>query len=182
AELAEGARRARADGRHVGIDAVGEAEIVRPRHAPALHRPGERAAIVHAVGGQRVLIALVGPGAHLEHQRGVGYRAGHRPRVREAPRAAGRVYRHAAQRRLEADDAPAGGRDADRAAAVGADVQRAHAGGGGRRGAAAGTAWRAIEIPRIARDAVEEIVGGPDPAKRRRVRLAEHDAAGRLHA
>ena len=50
------------------------------------------------------------------------------------------------------------------------------------RGAAARPARRALEVPRIARDAEEQVVRGADPAHGRRVRLAEHDAAGGLQA
>ena len=55
-------------------------------------------------------------------------------------------------------------------------------GRGRRRGAAAGAARGAIEVPGIARDPVEEVVRGADPAEGRRVRLAQHDGAGRFHA
>ena len=128
-------------------------------------RSAERAPIIHAVGRQRVLIALVGPGARLQHQRGVGHRARHRPRVREAPGAAGRVDRHASERGLEADDARAGRGNPDRAAAVGADVERAEPGGGRRRGAAARAARASGRDSRIARDPEEEVVRGADPAE-----------------
>jgi len=38
------------------------------------------------------------------------------------------------------------------------------------------------EAPGISRDAKEEIVGHADPTERRRIGLAQHDAAGRLEA
>ena len=44
AELAERARRPRAHRRHLGIDGVGEAEVVGPRHAQSLERAAQRLA------------------------------------------------------------------------------------------------------------------------------------------
>ena len=115
AELAEAARRARAGRGHLGIDHAREAEVGAPRDAQALDPAPERGDVVDLLRGQRVLVARVGAGARVHHQRGVGHGARHRPDVRDAPRRAERHHRDAAERGLVAEDPGERRGDPDRA-------------------------------------------------------------------
>ena len=101
-------------------------------HRPVRARPGRP-------------VAPVRTGQHVEQQRAVRDRPGHRADVRERAERARREERHPPVRRLDAEDPGERRRDADRAAAVGAERERAHAGGHRRRGAAAGAARRSCE-------------------------------------
>ncbi len=81
-------------------------------------------------------------------------------------------------RRLQPDEPAEAGRDADRAAAVAAGGQREDAAGDGRRRAARRAARRAVELPRVARRAVEHGAGDVDAAELGGRRLAgEHGPA-----
>ena len=117
----------------------------------------------------------------------VVHRSRHRPDdagEREGT-AAGREVsggRHAARRRLEAADAAEVRRHANRSAAVAADAAGRQARGDGRRFAAARSARRAIERPRVVRPAVERVVGLPRHELLGNVRHAEHDGARGLEA
>ena len=164
------------------VDGLVPAEVVRVPHAKPLDRAAQRLGPLDALGWQRVRIALVGPGAHGEHQRGVGHRAGHRADVRQIPGSTRRIGRDAPPRGLEPEDAGKRGRDADRATAVGADVEWPEASRGRSRGPTARAAGGTVQRPGIACRAEEQIVRDTHPAERRRVGLAEHDAAGRLEA
>jgi uncharacterized membrane protein YfcA len=73
-------------------------------------------------------------------------------------------------------------RTAHRARSVGPQCQRTEARGDRRRAAAARAARRALEIPRIARDAEGRAVGQALDAEFRRRRLADHDGARRAQA
>ena len=78
-----------------------------------------------AVGGDRVAVAIVGPGDRVEHQGRVAHRARHRPRVRDRlPAAEARELRHPPERRLEPVDPAERRGDPDGAAAVGAHGER----------------------------------------------------------
>ena len=181
-QLSEGHGGLGGDGADLGVHRVGEAKVVAVGDAQSLHAPAERLQVIDARGGERVLVALVGSGAHIHHERRVGHGPRHGADVREAPRAARRVGRDAPVGGLQAEDPRAGGGDADRAAAVGPDVKRAQSRRRGRGRAAGRASRRPLEVPGIARRPEEEVVGRADPAEGRRVRLAEHDRAGALHA
>ena len=117
---------------------------------------------------------------HVERERGVAHRAGEHAVDAEAlERGQLGPERDAEAGRLEADDAAAGGRDADRAAGVVAVRHRDHAGRDGGGAAAGGAAGDQLRVPRVARRAVALGLGdGPHPPLGR-VRLADHDRAGR---
>ena len=122
--------------------------LCRPR--AFLHTARERFRVIGAVCRQRVLVTLVGTGHDVHHERGVRHRACHGPDVREAPRRAVGMGRHAAVRGLEAEDAGARRGNPDRAPAVGADVQRGQTGGGRCGRSAARAARRAVDVPGVA--------------------------------
>ena len=87
-------------------------------------------------------------------------------------------HRHSPERRLQPDQAAEAGRDADRAAAVAARRQRDDAAGDRRRRTAGRAARRAVELPRVARHAVQHGAGDVDAAELGRRGLAgEHGAA-----
>ena len=77
--------------------------------------------------------------------------ARHRPDMRQRALRRGRLERHAALRRLQAEQAGEGAGDAHRARAVGADGEVAHADRLGRHAAARRAARRAADLPRIVR-------------------------------
>jgi hypothetical protein len=114
---------------------------------------------------------------HREHQGGVADRAGQRSVVGEHAERRGRIGRHAPEARLDAEHAGEGGRDADRARSVGAEVELAEVEQRRRRGPAGRAAGGAVELPRIAGDAGERAVTGPDPAELGQGGLAENDRA-----
>jgi hypothetical protein len=87
-----------------------------------------------------------------------------------------------AQGRLQPDEAAARRRAAHRSGAVGAECQRAQPGGDRRCATAARAARRALEVPRIARDAEGGSVGQALHAEFRRRRLADDDRARRAQA
>ena len=84
-----------------------------------------------------------------------------------------RIDRHAAEGRLQADDAAKRGRNADRAAGIGADRERTDAGRHGGGAAAAAAAGGAFDVPRVAGDPAERRVGDRLPAEFGRRGLAE---------
>src|SRR6202043_2608943 len=79
--------------------------------------------------------------------------------------------------RLDAEHAGEGGRDANRARPVGAEVEMAEIEQRRGRGPAGGAAGGAVELPRIAGEAGERAVTGPDPAELGQGGLAENDRA-----
>ena len=87
------------------------------------------------------------------------------------------VVGHDAERRLQPDQSRARRRPAHRARAVSAQRQGAEARGHGRCTAAARAARRALEVPRIARDAERRAIGQALHAELRRGRLGEDDRA-----
>src|SRR5882672_313745 len=182
AELAEAARGLRGGGAHLRVDRRRDAERLAPRHAKSLEASLERLHVVDARRRERILVAIVGHRAGVHHQRGVLHGSRHRPVMGETPRRARRVDGNPPPGGLEAEDAAPGGGLADRSAAVGAEGQGRQTRRDGGARAAGGAAGRVAEAPRVAGRAEEEVVGHADPAERRRVRLAEHDRAGRLHA
>ena len=155
------------------------AEIRRPGDAeprdPSVARRQVRAAVLR---GQRVPVAVVGSGHHVQHER----RITHRPRhgsgdAHAVPAAEGRMLRHAAMGRLEPVDPAERGRDADGAAAVGAHRERPEPRPHRGARAAARAARRQLRIPRIARDTEERVVGHALVAELGRVGLADEDGA-----
>jgi hypothetical protein len=92
------------------------------------------------------------------------------------------VRGHRAQSRLQADQPAARGRAADRTCAVGAERHGAEPGRHGRRATAARAAWRAREVPGIARDAEGRPVGQALHAELRGRRLGDDDGARRTQA
>ena len=124
-------------------------------------------------GGSAAQSRASGSAMHVEQQRDVGDGARHRPAVRDGPERARRPRRDAAEGRLDARQAAEAARDPDRAAAVGAQRQRDHAGRQRGRAPAARAAGRALEVPRVARDALQRAVGDALPAELGRRRLAE---------
>src|SRR2546426_391355 len=72
-----------------------------------------------------------------------------------------------------------GGREADAATAITCRSGRDEASGDGRRGATGGAGGRALEVPRVAGNAVEFGGGVGDEAELRGCGLAHEDSAGR---
>lgn len=150
-----------------------------------------------ALAGDRMLAAVLGPGERraadrvgpgivvmAARHRGeasaeIGRMARHHAEIGElAELVGGGLMRHAAERRLEAVDAAAGGRDAARAGAVGRHRDGTEAERHGDSGAAARSARRMMLVPRVARDAVQAAVGQDLVAELRRRRLGEQDSIG----
>ena len=100
--------------------------------------------------GQRAAVARVRARHRVRHQRRVGDGAGERAGVLPGLGVRGRLQRHAAVRRLVADDAGERGGHADRPADVGAGGERRGARGERRRGAAGGAADALGEVPGVA--------------------------------
>ena len=167
------------DGTDLGVHRVGPAEVVAVGDAQPLHAPAERLHVIDAGGGERVLVALVGARADVHHQRCVRDRPRHGTDVGEAPRRAEGIDGDEAEGRLQPEDAGARRGDPDGAAAVGADRQRSQPGRDRRARPTARAARRAVEVPRVARDAEQQVVGGADPAEGGRVGLAELDGPRR---
>src|SRR5215468_6148297 len=94
---------------------------------------------------------------------------------------ASRLHGNATEGGLVAHDPREGGGYPNGAAAVGADGQRPEPSRHRRTSAAARSTGRAIQVPGVARDAEEQVVGGADPAESGRVGLAELDGACREH-
>ena len=124
-----------------------------------------------------------GPAATLSASARVEHRARqHTLADHVGERRVGRVLGDAAVARLEADKAGMGRGDADRATAVIAVVERIDPGRRQRRGAARRTAGRMLQVPRIARGALQGRIGQGLPAELRRRRLANEDEPGSLEA
>ena len=117
--------------RDLGIDA-GVAEIGAVGDALAFDALVQPQRDRRRPGFQRGVVERVRPGHHLQHQRAVGDRAGHRAVMRGHIAGAHRIGRHAAEARLQSEHAAEMRRHADRAGAVAALVQRAEPGRGGR--------------------------------------------------
>ena len=177
AEIAEGLRGLFRRGLDLRIELLHVAEPRAPRDAQTAHAAVDADAIVGRGRVPRGHVAHVGAADHGEHQRGVGDRARQRPDMGQDAERRGRVGGDAAEARLDAEHAGEGGRNADRAGAVGADMQvpEIEQRGGGR--AAGGAAGRAVELPRVARDAGERRVAHADPAELGQRGLAEDDGA-----
>ena len=97
------------------------------------------------------------------------------------PDVAGRAHRDAAARRLEADDAAAGGGHPDRAGAVAGVGDRHQARGDGSGSPAARAARRHIGAPGVVGPAIELRLGRDAPTMLRRVGFADQQEARRLH-
>ncbi len=92
---------------------------------------------------QRIRVARIGPAQHVEHRRRVVDRARDRPVMRQEAHRRGRVGRHQAKARLDAEHARKARRNADRAGAVAAEVEDADPRRTRRRRAGAAAARRA---------------------------------------
>jgi len=88
------------------------------------------------------------------------------------------THRRAAACRFQPEEAAGGGRNADRAAAVAGIGERQDAGRNRRRRAARRTAGGMVEVPGIARRAIEPRLGCAGEAEFGRIALAEDDEAG----
>ena len=88
------------------------------------------------------------------------------------------THRRTAACRFQPEEAAGGGRNADRAAAVAGIGERQNAGGHRRGRAARRTAGGMVEVPGIARRAIEPRLGRAGEAEFGRVGLAEDDEAG----
>ena len=164
----------------VGFDV---AEIEAQPDPPAAHAIVEADRVVARVGRQRTPVARIGPGRDVERQRGVEHRARqHTLADHVGERRVGGVLGDAAVARLQSDEAGMGRGDADRAAAVIAVVERIDPGRGQRRGAARRAAGRVLQVPWIARGALQGRIGQGLPAELGGRRLAEEDKAGGLEA
>ena len=179
AERLELGRRVLAERLDGGIDG-GVAEVRRPRDVQALDLLVARAHVRARLTRQRVTVAIVGAGDHVEGQR----RVAHGPRDRSGdaevfPPGKRRMLRDAAPRRLEAVDPAEGRGDPQRAAAVGAERDRTEPARHGRRGAAARSARCHLEVPWVSGDAEQRVVGHGLVAELRRVGLAQEHRARR---
>ena len=102
---------------------------------------------------------------HGQHQRSVLHGGGQRTVLGHLePGTVAQVGRHHAQSRLDPDQPAAGRRDADGPHAVVSVRHRHGAGGNGGRRSTRRTAGGAVEVPRVAGDAVRR-VGGPVDAQ-----------------
>ena len=111
----------------------------------------------------------------------VADRPGHDPVVgARRPVIRRRGIRHAAERRLEAEDPAERRGDPDRPGAVGTVGDGAEPGRDGGAGAARGGAGRAIEFPGVAAGGADQVVAAVLEPEIGRVGLAEEDGAGRL--
>ena len=116
----------------------------------------------------------------LVEQRGVGDRAREEAEARQpAPDLPQRRRRDPVALGLQAEEAAAGGGDADRAGAVGRGRRRDEPRRDGARRPAAGAARRALEVPRVARDAAVRRLGEPPDAELGHPRDADDDRPGR---
>jgi len=131
--------------------------------------------------GERPRRRREGPAGHaLEQPGGIGAGARQRPAMVERPgQSLDAVEIDQAIGRLQPGDPAIGGRNADRAAGVGADRGEAHAGGHRRRRAAARATRNVSAPPRVVGRAVVRVVGGRAARELVRVRLPDHDGAGR---
>ena len=129
--------------------------------------------------GQGIGVARVMAHNRIHEQSRVADRAGYRAVDRSVVPAEHleRAFRHAAESGLQAEAAGVASGDADGAAAVRAGGQRHHAGGDRRRGAAAGAAGRALQVPGVARDPEQQVLGERRVPELRRVGLAQQDGA-----
>ena len=107
---------------------------------------------------------------HLEH--GIGDRGVRRAGRGEAHPARRAVAPDDADRGLVADQAAHRRRDADRTAAVGGRREWCETGRERGRRTSTRSTRRAVVVPRVARRAVNQVVGERGPSERRRVRLA----------
>jgi len=163
-----------------------EAEIRRPRDAK---RPGERQGrvarrdVVDGVVGEREWVAGVVARGRVHHQRDVAHGARERTHVRDQLVAAGGgIHRHAAERRLQADEPREARRDADRARAVGPERERRQTRRDCRGAASRRPSGRPREVPRIAGLAEQRVVGRAAPGELGQVRPADEDGARRAQA
>ena len=173
-------RRAPADPLGLGIDAV-VAEPLPPADADAgevpVVAPGRRQA--GEVAAETVRVGVVGTRHHVEHQRGVGDRAGDGTDVGEEAEHVGRlVVGDHAERLLHPDDATRRGGHPGAAPAVRAHRDRSHPGGDRGSRAARGPSARQRRVPGVGGAAEQRRFGeGLVPELRRR-RLADQDGTG----
>ena len=128
-------------------------------------------------------VAIVGALHHFEQQLQIGDGARHgTDDTDQRKRSAGRRIvtggRNSSGRRLQSADAAEMRGHANRAAAVAAHSARRHPCGDSCGLAAARSAGRALEIPRIVGAAVEQVVGFPRHQKLGSVGYAQHNCAG----
>ena len=127
-------------------------------------------------------IARRRPAGRIEEGGGIAHAPAHHMAAGETAPAfahigAGRVP---CARRLEPDDAAIGRGNTDRAAAIGAVRHRHHARRDGRRGAAAGAARTVLQVPGIARRAVDHRLRRRVQTELRRVGAPEDYQPGAL--
>ena len=167
------ARRARRRGSSVGVERR-ERRDADPQPARLARRRRARTARRRRRPRR---VAGLGAGEDVEQQRRLAHGARQDAVLQEEALAGVGRQRDAPARRLEADEAAAGGRDAQRAAAVVAVGDRDHAGGDGGRRAAGRAAGRALEVPRVARRAEAPRLGDrQDPPLRQRRRADDDEA------
>ena len=132
------------------------------------------------VDAEAVTVARMPTGERPEHQPRVVHRARERAVGDERlPAHRARLARDQPERRLEADEAAERRGDADRAAPVASQRKRAETGGDRGGGSPGRPAGRAIEVPRVARAAVDGRFRDPEVAELRRRRLGvDHRPGG----
>ena len=162
----------------LGVDVDAERVVGRHRYAQAPgvapHRRRVRLDRPRRPGGVADLVAR----QHIEHLGRLGHRAREHAVARQERVAEVRPAGDAPARRLEADQAAAGGGDADRAAAVIAVGDRQHAGRDRRGRAAGGAAGRAIGVPRVVRRAGVTRLGRRQDPELGQIRGADDHEAG----
>ena len=123
-------------------------------------------------------VGRVPAGDDAQHERGIAHRTRHRSEMIVRPRERHRAGpAHATVRRLEADDAAAGGRQADRAAGVAAEGAQGES-GCDRRAGAARRPSRAVAVPPGILDVTVMSVVAERPQRQlRHVGLAQRDGA-----
>ncbi len=132
-----------------------------------------------SLGGRRPPgIARLVAGQDVEQRGGVCDGPGDRPGGREALERRERRCGDSSSRRLEAEDAAAGGGNPDRSASVGAVCERHEPGRQGGGSSSTGPTGRALRIPRIPGHAVELGLRECHGSELRRVRLAEEHESG----
>ena len=145
----------------------------RARRPPARH--GERVRKRARVTGHR-------PRLDLQKETSVGDRLRERSERGQVDPLGDRFTPDHAVGRLQTDQPTAPRRDTDRSAPVGRGGDRRHAGRHRRGRAPRRAAGRGLEVPRVPRRPVQEVVGEPSERELGLVRLAHHDRAGGLEA
>ena len=161
---------------HVVVDGR-EAQVLGDGDAEGARVGDGRFEIVDA---EAVTVARMPTGERPEHQPRVVHRARERAVGDERlPAHRARLARHQPERRLEADEAAERRGNADRAAPVASQRKRTESRGDRGGGSPGRPPGRAIEVPRIARAAVDGRFCDPEVAELRRRRLGvDHRPGG----